>query len=180
MKKTFIACAASLLFVAGSASAISITGEAGRHYTNLGFGMGTNTGGLTMSGNWARSDHDGEMAGFGLGFNLPIGSLMATIGGKGIYMAPEDGKNGGAIAVGGGLSYPITKSFALYGEGYVAPESMTSGMKSYTEANAGVRWNVLRPLTIDAGYRYINMEGKDGHRDNRLADGIYLGAGLNF
>ncbi|MCW6647323.1 YfaZ family protein [Yersinia ruckeri] len=180
MKKTFIACAASLLFAAGSASAISITGEAGRHYTNLGFGMGTNTGGLTMSGNWARSDHDGEMAGFGLGFNLPIGSLMATIGGKGIYMAPEDGKNGGAIAVGGGLSYPITKSFTLYGEGYVAPESMTSGMKSYTEANAGVRWNVLRPLTIDAGYRYINMEGKDGHRDNRLADGIYLGAGLNF
>ncbi|EIS07510.1 yfaZ family protein [Yersinia pestis PY-46] len=57
---------------------------------------------------------------------------------------------------------------------------MTSGMKSYSEANGGVRWNVFRPLTVDVGYRYINMEGKEGRRDNRLADGVYIGAGLNF
>ncbi|MDW9424996.1 porin, partial [Yersinia enterocolitica] len=52
MKKHLIACAASLLFVAGSANAISLNGEVGSDYTNLGFGMGTNTGGLAISGNW--------------------------------------------------------------------------------------------------------------------------------
>ncbi|MFV8757860.1 YfaZ family outer membrane protein, partial [Yersinia enterocolitica] len=89
MNKSLAACAAGLLLVAGSASAISLNGEVGSDYTNLGFGMGTNTGGLAISGNWARSDHDGDVYGLGLGFNLPLGPLMATVGGKGIYMSPE-------------------------------------------------------------------------------------------
>ena len=46
------------------------------------------------------------------------------------------------------------------------------------EANAGVRLNVLPSLNIEAGYRYIDMAGKDGNRDNTLADGAY--AGVNF
>ncbi len=40
MNKTLVACAAGLLFVAGSANAISVSGEAGEHYTNLGVGLG--------------------------------------------------------------------------------------------------------------------------------------------
>lgn len=35
MKKTWVACAAGLLLVTGSASAVSLSGEAGEHYTNL-------------------------------------------------------------------------------------------------------------------------------------------------
>lgn len=34
MKKTWVACAAGLLFVTGAANAISVSGEAGQHYTN--------------------------------------------------------------------------------------------------------------------------------------------------
>lgn len=180
MNKYLVACTASLLFVASSASAVSFNAETGRDYTNLGFGMGTNSTGLAISGNWARSDHDGDIVGLGLGFNLPLGPMIATAGAKGIYMSPEDGSTGGAVAIGGGLRYPINSSFSLYGEGYFAPEELTSGMKSYSEANGGVRWSIFRPLTVDVGYRYINMEGKEGHRDNRLADGVYIGAGLNF
>jgi opacity protein-like surface antigen len=33
--------------------------------------------------------------------------------------------------------------------------------------------NVLPSLNIEAGYRYIDMAGKDGNRDNTLADGAY-------
>ncbi len=43
------------------------------------------------------------------------------------------------------------------------------------EANAGVRLNVLPSLNIEAGYRYIDMAGKDGNRDNTLADGATPG-----
>ncbi|WP_016671395.1 YfaZ family outer membrane protein, partial [Yersinia pestis] len=100
MNKHLVACAASLLLVAGSASAVSFNAETGRHYTNLGFGLGTNTGGLAISGNWARSDHDGDVLGLGLGFNLPVGPMTATVGAKGIYMSPEDGSSGGGGGVG--------------------------------------------------------------------------------
>ncbi len=48
------------------------------------------------------------------------------------------------------------------------------------EANAGVRLNVLPSLNIEAGYRYIDMAGKDGNRDNTLADGAYAGVNFHF
>lgn len=36
------------------------------------------------------------------------------------------------------------------------------------------------PLNIEAGYRYIDMAGKDGNRDNTLADGAYAGVNFRF
>ncbi|VTR49200.1 YfaZ precursor [Serratia fonticola] len=89
MNKTLVACAAGLLFVAGSANAISVSGEAGEHYTNLGVGLGGTTAGLGISGNWIRSDHDGDIGSLGLSFGLPVGPLTATVGGKAIYLSPE-------------------------------------------------------------------------------------------
>lgn len=38
-------------------------------------------------------------------------------------------------------------------------------MKAYNEASGGLRWK-FRPLSVDVGYRYMQMEGKDGRRDN--------------
>lgn len=32
----------------------------------------------------------------------------------------------------------------------------------------------MRPLSIEAGYRYLNLEGKDGNKDSTIADGPYL------
>lgn len=38
----------------------------------------------------------------------------------------------------------------------------------------------MRPLSIQAGYRYLNLAGKDGNRDNTIADGPYIGASASF
>lgn len=180
MKKSLVACAAGLLLVSGTASAIGVSAEAGRHYTNLGVGLGSNSAGFGLNGNWARSDHDGNVGSLGLTFSLPAGPLSATVGGKALYLSPKEGKDGGALALGGGLEWAINRYFSLHGEGYFAPDAFTSGVKSYSEASGGLRWNVLRPLSVDVGYRYMKMEGKDGHRDNTLADGPYIGVGLSF
>lgn len=179
MKKTWVACAAGLLFVTGAANAISVSGEAGQHYTNLGVGMSTGSSGLGLTGNWARSDHDGNVGSVGLNFGVPLGPLTATVGAKALYLSPKDGKSGGAVALGGGLEWEINRYFSLHGEGYFAPESFTSGVKAYNEASGGLRWK-SRPLSVDVGYRYMQMEGKDGRRDNTLADGPYVGVGLSF
>ena len=34
-------------------------------------------------------------------------------------------------------------------------------MKAYNEASGGLRWK-FRPLSVDVGYRYMQMEGKTG------------------
>jgi len=72
MKKSLMLGFAGMLFVSASASAISISGQAGEDYTNLGFGMGTESTGLAVSGNWMHNDDDGDVAGLGLGLNIPL------------------------------------------------------------------------------------------------------------
>ncbi|WKZ93480.1 YfaZ family outer membrane protein [Chimaeribacter arupi] len=180
MKKMKSALAAALLLSAGAAQAVSVSGQAGQHYTNLGVGFGTSSPGLVTTLNWAHSDNDGDIAGLGLGFNLPLGPFMGTLGGKALYMGPKDGEEGYALAVGGGLELPLGRYFALYGDGYFSPDSLSSGINDYTEANAGLRLNVIPLLSVDLGYRYMAMSGKDDHRDNVVADGPYIGASLNF
>jgi opacity protein-like surface antigen len=82
--------------------------------------------------------------------------------------------------VGGGLQWKIGDSFRLFGEYYYSPDSLSSGIQSYQEANAGASWTIMRPLSIEAGYRYLNLEGKDGNKDSTIADGPYLGVSASF
>lgn len=85
MKKIALAGLAGMLLVSASVNAMSISGQAGKEYTNIGVGFGTESTGLALSGNWTHNDDDGDVAGVGLGLNLPLGPLMATVGGKGVY-----------------------------------------------------------------------------------------------
>lgn len=181
MKKGILVAGLSgLLFVSAAANALSVSGQAGQNYTNIGVGFGTESTGLAVSGNWAHSDDDGDAAGLGLGLNLPLGPFLATVGGKAVYTNPNDGDEGYAAAVGGGLQWKIGERVRLFGEYYYSPDSLSSGIDSYEEANAGARVSILRPLSIEAGYRYLNLAGKDGNRDNTIADGPYVGVNASF
>lgn len=180
MKKTILAGLTGLLLVSGAANAVSFNGQVGKDYTNLGFGVGTESTGLALSGNWTRSEDDGDIAALGLGFNIPVGPLMATVGGKGVYLNPDVGSDGYAAAVGGGLQWQMMDSLRLFGEYYYSPDSLSSGVKDYVEANAGARYNIMRPISIEAGYRYVNLSGKEGKRDNTVADGPYVGVSASF
>ncbi|QGY19544.1 hypothetical protein F6P93_04470 [Escherichia coli] len=69
---------------------------------------------------------------------------------------------------------------SVVGEYYYSPDSLSSGIQSYEEANAGARYTIMRPVSIEAGYRYLNLSGKDGNRDNAVADGPYVGVNASF
>lgn len=51
MKKNAIAALMGMLLISASANAISISGQAGKDYTNVGVGLGTESSGLALSGN---------------------------------------------------------------------------------------------------------------------------------
>lgn len=144
---------AGVMMVSSAAHAISVTGEAGEHYTNLGVGFGTESTGLAVSGNWLHSDNDGDAAGLGLGLNIPLGPFLATVGGKGIYTNPKQGDEGYAAAVGGGLQWKIGDSFRLYGDYYYSrirsPAALIATRKP-TSAPAGPLCVRLasRPATV--------------------------------
>ncbi|SFU41837.1 YfaZ family outer membrane protein [Xenorhabdus koppenhoeferi] len=180
--KGFIAvsAAASLLFVTGSANAISADIQVGKHNTSTSVGIGDKNAGLSLNGNWTRSDHNGQLGSLGLAFGLPFGPLTAKVGGKALYLSPKDGKDGAALAGGIGFSWAVTSSLSLYGEAYGSPSGLMSGMDSYTEAAGGLRYTLFKPLSIDGGYRVINIKGKNGNRSNKVSDGFYIGAGVSF
>ncbi len=180
MNKLLMAGVAGLALVSASASAISVSGEAGEKYTNIGVGFGTESTGIAINGNYAHNDDDGDIVGLGLGLNIPLGPMMATVGGRGVYLNPNDSKEGYAVAVGGGLSWPIFESFTVFGDYYYSPDSLSSGVKDYQEASAGARWAIMRPISVEAGYRYIGVDGKDGDRNNTIADGPYVGVSARF
>ncbi|TKI05970.1 YfaZ family outer membrane protein [Martelella alba] len=172
--------AAGLMLVIASADAASVTGEVGEHFTNLGFGLGTTTPGLALTGDWTHNDDNGDTAGLGLGYNIPVGPLMVTPGGRVLYTKPKGGDDGYAVAVGAGVRLPVGRMFSLYGDYYYSPDSLSSGIDSYTEANAGVRLTAIPLVTVSVGYRYLSLNGKEGQRDSVLADGAYIGGALNF
>lgn len=180
MNKLLLAGGAGLLLVSAGASAIGVSAEVGKEYTNLGVGLGTESSGIALTGNFAHNDDRGDTVGLGLGFNIPLGPMMVTVGGRGIYLHPKDRKEGYAIAAGGGLKWPVTSDIALFGDYYYSPDSLSSRVKDYKEANAGASWTFMRPFSAQVGYRYISLGGKDGERTATVADSPYVGVRASF
>lgn len=86
MKKYKAAVAATLMLAAGAANAISMDVQAGKKYTDINIGVGDPYSGLSFDGNWARSDHQGQLGGARAKFAFPLGPVSASVGGKAIYL----------------------------------------------------------------------------------------------
>jgi len=180
MKKLQLACVLGLLAASASANALGVSGEVGKEFTYFGAGFGTETGGLFINGNYAHNDDNGDTAGLGLGVNIPVGPFMASVGGRAVYLNPKNQSEGYALAGGGGFSWPVTSSVSLYGDYYYSPDSLSSRVKDYKEANIGASWTVMRPISVQGGYRYIGLGGKNGDRTRTVADGAYVGVSARF
>lgn len=86
-----------------------------------------------------------------------------------------------AFPIGGGVNVALTDSIHLYGEGYAAPGGPEQQrVKNYVEANGGVSWTPITPVTLKVGYRHVSVDGKDGRPGHTLIDGAYVGGGVTF
>ena len=179
-KKVLLSSGLAMMVLAGSAQAIEGSVDVGKHYTNLNVGLGTNSPGLFLNGNWLRSDHDGSLSGLGLGYNIDAGPLRVSPTAKAMYTHPENGKDGFAVAVGAGASYTFSDMFGLYGEYYYAPDAFANRIDSYQQASGGLSFTPISLLNVRVGYQYIELNNKDGRKDNVIADGPYVGASLRF
>ncbi|PKH25736.1 porin [Enterobacterales bacterium CwR94] len=181
MKKIAMVCAGlSLLAVAGTAQAIEGGVDVGKKFTHLRLGLGTDSPGFALTGDWLRSDHDGNVESLGLNYNVSVGSFMLSPGAKVMSTNPKDSKDGYAVAVGAGVKVPVTNMFNVFGEYYWSPDSFSSHIDNYQEAAAGVSFQPISLVDVRVGYKYMAMNGKDGRKDNVVADGPYVGASVHF
>ncbi|EOW6839574.1 TPA: YfaZ family outer membrane protein [Klebsiella pneumoniae] len=181
MRKLNILILAALIAVSGSAMAVGFTVEQGKNFTNLNMEMGKSSSGLYAESHWLKNTDDGsQTGGVGAGYNLEVGPVMLNAGAKAIYLGPKKGDNGVAFPVGGGVNVALTDSIHVFGEGYVAPDGLNNSVKNYVEANGGVSWSPIGPVTLKVGYRHVSVDGKEGRPNHTLIDGAYVGGGVTF
>lgn len=46
--------------------------------------------------------------------------------------------------------------------------------------NVGVCYIIMCLVSIEVGYCYLNLLGKDGNCDNVVVDGLYVGVNVSF
>ncbi|GHD66548.1 YfaZ family outer membrane protein [Jeongeupia chitinilytica] len=178
MKKPLIAVTLGAALVSAGASAAGMSVIAGEDY--IAASADINKAGLGFTADWTHNDDKGDAAGIGIGVGVPLGKALLTLGGKVMYLDPQNATTGYAGAIGGGISVPLGERFVVYGEGYYSPDSLSNGIQSYTEAKAGVRFNITKNLGADVGYKYVNIDSKDGQPSAELANGVYAGVALKF
>ncbi|WP_169307306.1 YfaZ family outer membrane protein [Chitiniphilus eburneus] len=179
MKHSYSAVLAMVFsWSAACANAMDLTAAAGEDFVSANAGL--NAGGLGLTADWLYHDDLGYVAGLGLGLGVPLGSVLVTLGGKAMYVDLDSGDTGGALAMGGTVQWPLGEHFKLLGGAWYAPESLASGVGAYTEAMAGVRYNLTRQIGADLGYRYVKVEGEEGQPSAELANGVYGGVSFSF
>ena len=84
-------------------------------------GLGDPYSGLSFDGNWARSDHRGAVRRRACQIAFPLGPVSASVGGKAVYIDPEVGKKGMAVAPGVVWHGAFCRRYVFTVEFYGAP-----------------------------------------------------------
>ncbi|MDW8847665.1 YfaZ family outer membrane protein [Erwinia sp. MMLR14_017] len=185
LKKTVMFTVASALMAASvipAAMAIDGGVNVGKNFTDVTVGMGQESEGLYINGNWIKNTENGrEKTGAEAGVNMKAGAVDVNVGIQADYVKGATGNSEGVVfPVGVGVKIPVISQVGLYGSMYTAPRQMSNTTKSYLDADAGVSWQPVDLVTLKAGYRYIGMDGKGTRENQRLIEGPYIGGQVNF
>lgn len=181
MRKLLIITPALVALSSFSASAIEIGGEVGTQHMQLKAATTTEGSGFKYNGSWTKNYQDGRsVGGAGVDYLLDLDFVQLHAGAKALYIAPKKGDNGFAAPIGGGIKIPLGEQVAIYGESYVAPRGLNNAVQKYVEVDAGVEFKANSNLVLNAGYRYMGVDGKSATPNHTLLDGPYIGARYNF
>jgi len=184
IQTTLVTIASALIATSFIPAAMAIDAgvNAGKNFTDVTVGMGQESEGLYINGNWIKNNENGrEKTGAEAGINMRAGAVDVKVGVQADYVKGAYGDSEGVVfPVGAGVTLPVVSQIGIYGSMYTAPRQMSNTAKSYLDADAGVSWKPIDMVTLKAGYRYIGMDGKGSRVNQRLIEGPYLGGQLNF
>jgi hypothetical protein len=125
-------------------------------------------------------DNHGSAGGAGLEMGGEFGALTLAAGAKAMALDTDSG-SGGAALLGARANLALGHGVSLFASAFQAPGAWSSGsISKVVDQAAGLRWQPLRPLTLNVGYRRFEIDRQDDSRSRKLADGAYVGAGLSF
>ncbi|MCW0353655.1 porin (plasmid) [Pantoea ananatis] len=181
VKKVVLAGVAMVLAgMMQNASALQGGMSFGKDYTSLNLGVGADSPGFALSGGWLRSERDGKVGNLGLNYGIGGDNWMISPGVKVMRNVPKDGAAGYSGAVGGDIRFYPSAKIGLFGSYYWSPDAWSEHSDGIRQADAGISFRPVSLLDVTLGYRYVAIEGKNGAKDNVIADGIFVGGGVHF
>lgn len=167
-------------FISTKALAFGADMTASEDYQSVRGGTGNpDEAGLSLQATWLRNNETGYALGGVAGFGIPLGRFTITPESGILYLNMDQGEDGVAVIPGGKVSFELSRSISLFGEYLYAPDELSDNIRSYRDYNAGVRYTMLRPISIVAGYRHAEYTSSD-YKNKTLAEGIYLGGSVWF
>ncbi|MCZ6499533.1 MAG: YfaZ family outer membrane protein [Gammaproteobacteria bacterium] len=160
----FLLFAGLLLLPLGSNSQIlEISANDDAAKLGIGFYLGQQR--LALDASWLHHQDKGEVIGMGVnvtGFASSGQSpVEAGLGVKLVYADSDNfGRDGGAVAPGGFVSYtfPNSNRFTLYGHLYFAPDILTFGdNETYREIELRLYYSVIDDAELFLGFRNIHV-----------------------
>lgn len=123
-------------------------------------------------------------AGLEVNGSFGVPGASASIGLRGFYGDREDFSGGGG-ALGGAVDYrfPAFNRFDVGGYLYYGPNVLVGGdFNHYLEYGVDAGYQVIRPASIYAGYRRLELpiDGSPRGRPTAAADGWHIGVKLRF
>lgn len=162
------------------ALAFGVDVAASEDYQSVRGGTGnTDDAGLSLQATWLRNNETGYALGGVAGIGIPLGRFTITPESGVMFLNTEQGEDGFAVVPGGKAAFELSRSISFFGEYLYAPDELSDNIKSYRDYNVGVRYTVLRPISILAGYRHAEYTNSV-NKNKTLADGIYMGASVWF
>jgi hypothetical protein len=118
---------------------------------------------------------------FGYGFALGALQIAPRVG---LFWADVDNDKSNARGVNAGVRFmaplPIVQQTWLYLDYSMAPDFATRHVHHLYQFEAGVQYQPVNWLILRTGYSYLSTYGKYGHNDQRLINGLFAGAAVNF
>ncbi|MBY4889391.1 YfaZ family protein [Pantoea sp. DY-15] len=142
-----------------------------------------NAAGLQYGAEYVKGEHQTQLVEANLGYGFTLGALHVAPR-VGLFWADLDNdksKSQGANA-GIRLMAPLPKAGQtwLYLDYSMAPDFATYHLHHLHQLEVGIYFQPANWLTLSSGYRYLSSDGKYGENDQRLIDGLFMGAAWRF
>jgi hypothetical protein len=181
MKKYSLALGLMLASTGINAAEIGIKG--GSDFFSASINTEKTAPGLQYGVQYISGEHKSQFVETHFGYGFALGALQIAPR-VGLFWADLDNEKSNGRGANAGVRFmaplPVVQQTWLYLDYSMAPDFATRHLHDLYQFEAGIQYQPVDWLKLSTGYSYLSTYGKYGHNDQRLINGLFIGAALSF
>lgn len=181
MKKHYLVLGLTMASTGISAAEMGVKG--GSDFFAAAINSEKTTSGLQYGAEYINGHRQTQLVEANLGYGFKLGELQVAPR-VGMFWADLDTGKSSSQGTNAGIRLMAPLPYAgqtwLYLDYSLAPDITTRNLHHLHQLEAGIYYQPASWLTLSSGYRYLSSDGKYGEKDQRLIDGLFIGAAYRF